>query len=77
MQVFGEIGRRGPFQVADDCPCAQRLQVVDLFGLADQPGHGVAALREQAFQATGDLAVSTGDDDMHSGDGTAAPRTRR
>jgi hypothetical protein len=48
-----------------------------LFGLPDQPGRGVAALGEQAFQATGDLTVSTGDDDMHSGDGTAAPEPLR
>ena len=34
--------------------------------VADQPASGVSTLREQSHEATGDLSVASGDEDVHS-----------
>ena len=42
------------------------LEVGDVVRVADQPACGVATLREQSQEATGDLSVPSGDEDVHS-----------
>ena len=42
------------------------LEVGDVIGVADQPARGVAALGEESEEAAGDLAVTSGDEDVHA-----------
>ena len=53
-------------EVAQHGVGAVGLEVGDVVGVADQPARGVSTLREQSQQATGDLSVPSGDEDVHS-----------
>ena len=55
----------GRLHVEHDRLAPVRLDVGDVVGVADDPANPVAAAREQARQMPGDLAVRTGDDDVH------------
>ena len=42
------------------------LQIADVGDVADQPARRVAALGEESEQAPADLAVPSGDEDVHA-----------
>ena len=64
-------------EVAQHRVRAVGLEVGDVVGVADQAARGVSALGEQSEQATGDLPVPSGDEDVHPAEATvnAAPRS--
>ena len=56
-----------PVEVAQHGVSADRLQIADVVGIADQPAGRVAAVGEELLEAEGDLAVAAGDEDVHEG----------
>jgi hypothetical protein len=56
-------------EVAQDRLGAGRLQVVRVGGVADQAARPVAGLGEQSLEPQRDLAVASGDQDLHVGGG--------
>jgi hypothetical protein len=64
LHHLGEVVVR--LQVADDRLAAGRLDVRGVVGVADQRPGPMARPRQQALEAERDLAVTSGDDDVHT-----------